>query len=434
MTAVGRAPTGPVRLLAGYERTGRPARLAEHLDRYGPMPPSAGRSDPWLIDMAAAAGLAGRGGAWFPTATKMHAVAAGRGRRVVVANGVESEPASGKDRLLAEVAPHLILDGATLAARAVGAEEVIIAVPSGEGVASRLEDAVEDRLTVGCDRYPIRVERCPRWYVASEETALIRHLNHGPALPTFTPPRPFQKGVAGRPTLVNNVETLAHLALLARYGPDWFRAVGPADAPGSTLVTVAGAVAGPGVYEVPLGSRITEVIGLAGGATEPVQAVLAGGYFGSWLPGAALDTPLTPADLRRGGGLLGAGVLVVLPETGCGLAQTARILTWLAEQSAGQCGPCVFGLPAIAADLAAVATGREAASAGTVRRLRDRLTVITGRGACHHPDGAVRLAASALRVFAADLDSHLRGRPCLGSRQPPLVPIPSAPATMGRSA
>jgi len=382
--------------------------------------------------MVAAAGLVGRGGAWFPTAIKMRAVAAGRGRAVVVVNGGESEPASRKDKVLVSVAPHLVLDGAMLAADAVGADEVIVAVPAVPGLVDRVQAAVRDRVAARLDPFPVRVVSCPDRYVASEETALIRHLNGGPALPTFTPPRPFQRGVRGRPTLVQNVETLAHLALIARQGAEWFRAVGTAEAPGSALVTVSGAVATPGVYEVEVGARLSEVLDLAGGVTEPVQAVLVGGYFGAWLPASALDTAVTPAPLLAAGGLLGAGVVLALPAAACGLAESARILSWLAAQNAGQCGPCVNGLPAIAADLSAVAVG--VSTPAVVRRLNSRLAILPGRGACHHPDGAVRLAASALRTFATDMVSHIRSGPCAANRRPPLAPLPTTGTRVGRPA
>jgi NADH:ubiquinone oxidoreductase subunit F (NADH-binding) len=414
-------PAGSTRLLAGWLRTGRPASLAEHLDSYGAVPPlrPLGRARS-IIETVADAGLAGRGGAWFPTATKMRAVAHGRGPAVMVVNAVESEPASDKDRLLMSVAPHLVLDGAALAGHAVGAEEIILAVRAD--LAAAVQAAVGERAGSG-NWAPFRVEACPDGYVSSEETALIHHLNSGPAVPTFTPPRPFQRGVRGRPTLVQNAETLAHLALLVRYGARWFRSVGTSDAPGTTLVTIGGAVHRPGVYEVELGATLGDVLRRAGGARETLQAVLTGGYFGGWVPAPVLhDTPLTPEGMRRAGGLLGTGALLALPERSCGLAETARLATWLGTQSSGQCGSCFLGLPAIAADLTAIAGG---GTPGHAKRLRDRLIVVTGRGACHHPDGVVRLVASALSTFAADTELHTTRGPCAGTHNRPLAPLPS---------
>jgi NADH:ubiquinone oxidoreductase subunit F (NADH-binding) len=140
--------------------------------------------------------------------------------------------------------------------------------------------ALGARSEAGIDPVPIRLFDVPDRYVAGEETALVRWLNRGLAKPTFTPRRPFERGVGGRPTLVQNVETLAHLALLARFGDVWFREVGLVNDAGSTLVTVSGAIERPGVYELALGSPLSEAVRAAGGATEPARAFLVGGFFG----------------------------------------------------------------------------------------------------------------------------------------------------------
>ena len=410
---------GP-RLLAGWHETGAPANLDEHRRRYGRLPlhRRAGRPDQ-LIEKVAAAGLRGRGGAGFPTARKLAAVAAGRRRPLVLANGCESEPASAKDAALLNLAPHLVLDGAVLAAHALGAAEAVVCAHQGALALHALHRAIVER----DDPVPIRVVAVPPRYVASEESALIHFLNTGDARPTTTPPRPSERGVGGRPTLVDNVETLAHLALIARFGAGWFRSVGTAELPGTLLITVDGAVRRPGVYEVPGGTALGAALQCAGGLVEQVHAVLVGGYAGSWLAvPEALDAPLTHEGLRTAGAALGVAVLLALPAEACGLAQTAHLLRYLAAESAGQCGPCTFGLPAIATDLAELVVGR--GGHAVLERLTRRFAVIPRRGACAHPDGAVRLAASALPVFAADLAEHLRGRRCAGAGHQPLFPIP----------
>jgi NADH:ubiquinone oxidoreductase subunit F (NADH-binding) len=354
----------------------------------------------------------------------MASVAAGPGRRVVVANGAEGEPASSKDRLLLTRLPHLVLDGITLAAAAVGAHEAYLCVHRHERDLLRgLQHAVAERLAYDLDLVPIRVTGIPGRYVASEQSSIVQYLNGGPGKPTFSPPRPHERGVRGRPTLVHNVETLAHVALIARYGDRWFRAIGPSAAPGSMLVTVGGAVAWPGVYEIEMGTAAGRVVRAAGGSAEPLQALLVGGYFGAWLPAeAAWPVPMTHVGLRAAGGALGAGLVIALPAACCGLAETARVVRYLAAESAGQCGPCVFGLPALADALAGLAyrggRGRAVAEiAGLVR-------LVEGRGACRHPDGVTQLVRSALRTFAADALRHdLRG-PCAGLRRAPLLPLP----------
>ncbi len=404
---------GPERLLAGWIATGAPAGLAAHRERYGPLPAA-----PPLAEVERA-GLRGRGGAGFPTARKLAAVAGGRwGRRVVVANGCEGDPASHKDGVLMEIAPHLVLDGIVLAARVVGAADAVLCVHAGSLAARQMPVAVRERRR---DGVPIRVVEVPARYVASEESALVAFLTTGDARPTVTPPRPSERGVRGRPTLVDNVETLAHLALIARYGPDWYRSVGTRDSPGTTLVSVGGAVRWPGVYEVELGTPLGAVVDLAGGAGEPLRAVQVGGLGGSWLafPEAA-DVPMTHEDLRAAGAALGVAALVAVPGRACGVVEAARVLRHLAEGSAGQCGPCLFGLPALADDLALLADGRDGSA---LRRLRTRLPVVAGRGACALPDGAARFAASALDVFADDAEQHAAGRPCRWARRSAWVPV-----------
>ncbi|MCX3059029.1 NADH-ubiquinone oxidoreductase-F iron-sulfur binding region domain-containing protein, partial [Streptomyces beihaiensis] len=371
------------------------------------------------------AGLTGRGGAGFPTARKLRAVAGRRGRAVVVVNAMESEPAGRKDQLLLAVAPHLVLDGAVLAAAAVGAGTVHVCLPRDRAAQYRqVSAALDERRRARLDPVTLRLHALPHTYVSSESTSLVRWLGGGPARPQGSPPRSHERGVDRRPTLVNNAETLAHLALVARYGPDWFRQAGTADEPGTLLVTVSGAVAAPGVLETALGTPVGTVIDRAGGPAEPIGAVLLGGFAGTWLPAPLLDTPLAHRDLDPLGAAPGAGILVALPRSACGLRETARILAYLAAQSARQCGPCVFGLPAVAEDFGALAAGR--ADPGLLPRLRRRTGLLPGRGACRHPDGAARLAASALRTFADDVDHHLTHGACPGVLRPPHLPVPAA--------
>ena len=414
------------RLTLGWQQADRAATLREHSGRFGPLRQQAdGKRD--LLDEVAAAGLTGRGGAGFPTATKMRAVAVGRGPAVVVANGMESEPASEKDQALLARAPHLVLDGISAAAEAVGAAEAHLCLP---GTRDWLVDcvlaAVAERQQAGLDRIAVAVHELPQHYVSSEETSLVHWLNGGEAKPTTTPPRPFERGVGKRPTLIDNVETLAHLALIARYGAAWFREAGTRDASGTMLTTVTGAVSRPGVYEVEAGISVGDVLALAG-PQAGAEAVLVGGYFGTWHDIAGIaERPFTAAGLRQADASPGAGVLFVLPAQACGLAEAARIMRYLASQGAQQCGPCMFGLPAVADDLAQLAAGRP--DGDPLSRMQRRFGVIAGRGACRHPDGAVRMAASAVRTFGADAHAHARRRPCLsaqrGRQQTALLPVP----------
>jgi NADH:ubiquinone oxidoreductase subunit F (NADH-binding) len=407
MTSPGTANRPQPRLLAGVRRRDFPATLEEHTACYGRLPELDARALATAIDES---GLLGRGGAAFSAGAKLAAVQAHRGRRVVVGNGVEGEPLSLKDKLLLRSVPHLVLDGLELAATACGARDAILVVaenaPRERAAVAR---ALHERGRAGLDRVGVVVAVAPDRFVLGEETALVAWLSGKPPKPTLAPPRPSERGVMGRPTLVHNVETLAHLALIARFGPGWFRALGSPAEPGSALVTIAGAVQRPGVIEIALGASIRDVIEGVGGATEPLGAFLVGGYFGSWLPAEAYDVPLLDAHLGPHGARLGARVLVALPRRSCGLAETARVARWLADESAGQCGPCVHGLAAVAAAFERLATG----DAGDVPRLSRWLREIEGRGACRHPDGAARFLASALQVFSHEVELHAGGR-CSG--------------------
>jgi NADH:ubiquinone oxidoreductase subunit F (NADH-binding) len=377
-----------------------------------------------LIELVADAGLRGRGGAGFPTARKLQAVAGRRGPRIVVVNATEGEPASAKDRTLLLHAPHLVLDGAVVAAAAVGAGRTIVCVDRADRQAVRsLRAAIGEREAAG-ERAAIDLAEPPTRYVAGEETALVRWLNGGEAKPHAGVRRPFDRGVDSRPTLIQNAETLAHLALIARNGAAWFREAGTPDEPGTALVTVTGAVQKPCVCEVPVGTPVGRILQHAGGPAEPLQAVLTGGFWGTWLrAGAAGDAPFSRAGLAAHGASPGAGVLVALPAAACGIAETARIARWFADESAGQCGPCVYGLADIARTTTALAAGR--ATGGDVGRLERWAAQIEQRGACGHPDGAVRLLRSALRTFADDVRRHANGLPCVASRSPARMHVPA---------
>ncbi len=393
--------------------------LDTHLARFGPPPTDLGQLIAWVDS----AGLRGRGGARFPTAIKLAAVARRR-RAIVVVNATEGEPASIKDKALLHQAPHLVLDGAAAAGAAVGAREIIVAVErSAVATMEAAVAAADERRMAGLERLAVRVVGTPSRYVAGEETALVHWLNGGEAKPTLVPPRPFERGVSGRPTLVDNVETLAHLALIARFGPQWYRRAGTAEDPGTTLVTVTGAVTHPGVYEVEGGSSLAAAIEGAGSAMDDLDAVLVGGHFGSWISATeARQLTLGAGSLGSAGAALGCGALVALPRGACGVAETARITRWMADQNAGQCGPCVHGLPAMAEQLTVMAHGGRAVDQAR-NELLGLLPEIEGRGACRHPDGVVRLVRSALRVFATEIAEHHHRGPCAPSG--PWLPTPS---------
>jgi NADH:ubiquinone oxidoreductase subunit F (NADH-binding) len=380
-----------------------------------------------LIQELQAAGLTGRGGAAFPVHRKLAAVLeAAQQRRqppVAIANGAESEPASDKDATLLWLAPHLVFDGLQLAAEAVGADQAILYTHADRrnDVGQRLRRILAERRAVGADRVAVELAEAPPRFLSGQETALVNHLAGGPAIPTFTPPRITERGLAGAPTLVQNVETLAHLALIARRGPRWFRQVGTKAEPGSMLCTIRRADGVPRIAEVPLGMPLRALLGdLHDGA------VLIGGYHGTWVPAAeAANLTLDNQSLARVGARVGAGILITPPRDRCGLAETALVVRYLALESAGQCGPCLNGLPRIAAALAELAGSRPRRQ--TRADVERWAGLVTGRGACHHPDGTARFVRSALATFAAELDRHERGR-CSATNSRAFLPIPHGSA------
>jgi NADH:ubiquinone oxidoreductase subunit F (NADH-binding) len=409
-TAAQKQPAGLPRLLPLVP--GVPEDLRTHLARYGRLP----LGDPGrLISAVEQAGLTGRGGAAFPVHRKLAIVAGARGRKVMVANGAESEPASGKDALLLRAAPNLVLDGLQLAAEAIGAGEAHLYLHPG--ISPEVTRALSQRAAARLDRIGVTITEAPPRFLAGQESALVNRLGGGPAVPTFTPPRVTEAGLRGAPTLVQNVETLAHLALIARYGPRWFRALGTADEPGTMLTTVHTKDHAQ-VVEAEIGTPLRTLIS----QDDDVQGVLIGGFHGTWLPADAISTlTLDNQTLKTHHAALGAGVIAALPADRCGLAEAARVVRYLAAESAGQCGPCLNGLPRMAAALA------ELAGPGHRKQTRADLErwagLVTGRGACNHPDGTVRFVRSTLTVFAAEISLHGRGH-CSATSRTPFLPLP----------
>lgn len=374
-----------------------PPLTTQRLLAPGPFGPLPSLSLLELLRLAEETGLTGRGGAGFPSAVKLRSVAdAGRGS-VVVGNGMEGEPLSHKDALLLTRSPDLVIDGLVLVSRALGARRTILAV-GPETDPRPAQAAARSR--------GIEVQHLSGGFVAGQETALLNQLEGRAPVPRDPLTRVTTRGLHGRPTLVSNVETLAHLALAARFGAAWFRGVGLAEDPGTSLVTITGAVDHEGVVEVARGTSLADLVAPAG-PHPGVQAVLVGGYHGAWVPVSDFHIRLTKADLAPFGASVGAGIVHVLAGDACPLRAAADMTTYLAGESAAQCGPCLNGLPRIADSLQRLAHGvRDPRLPAEIDRLRG---LVVGRGACAHPDGTARLVASTLRVFDAHVAAHLSG-------------------------
>jgi NADH:ubiquinone oxidoreductase subunit F (NADH-binding) len=412
------------RLSSHFAHSGDWMTLEQHRTRFEPTPPVRRKPDESLMEEVERAGLHGRGGAGFPTSVKLHAVAQPGRRPIVLVNGSEGEPTSVKDATLMSLAPHLVLDGAMIAAAAVGADEIVIGVKLGPGAArAAIDRAVDERYRTEPWSPHVRVIDVPPTYLAGEERALVNLVDRGHAIPPPGRSRPFERGIRNRPTLVQNVETLAHLALIRQMGAEWFRRVGHPDQPGTMLVTVAGSLRAPGVYEVPTGQRLVELLRIAGGATQEIGAILVGGYSGTWVSGGSIErASLDRAGMAEVGGVVGCASIVALPSSFCGIHETAAVMRWLANQTAGQCGPCVRGLDSIAGTIEDVWRGR--AQGEPLSRLTRWAGLVEGRGACRYPDGAVRFLRSALETFRNDADAHARGHPCAGAQTSRVLPLP----------
>lgn len=375
--------------------------LAVHLDRLGPRP----LGDPGLVDLLERTGLTGHGGAHVPAALRWRALAAGVGPLTVVANGAESEPVAGKDGTLLRQRPHLVLDGLMLTAEALGAQRAVVWLHGDDDGGRRAVLAALDERRWSDARHRVDVLMGPVHYLAGESSAIAGAVQGGSALPTV---RRRPRDPRAPRTLVHNVETLARLALLAR-----------GHAPSTTrLLSVLGTERV--VVEVEQSTTFGQLLGGLGWPSAP-EAVLLGGYGGLWAPWERLaHLPLDERALRAEGLTLGAGVVMPLAPGRCGLRATADLVDYLASMSARQCGPCRLGLPALADSFRALADGR----GGGVGAVLDDAWAVEGRGACHHPDGATRLVASAVATFEVDVAAHLAGGPCTDGSSRADVPVP----------
>lgn len=394
--------------------------LQHHLAQYGQRENWTGRL-PALLARLANSALTGRGGAHFPAARKWHAVATAGSAPALVANGAEGEPWSAKDATVLQLRPHLVLDGLAAAAESLEAADVVIWLAAEATLTIHaVHTALVERSAAQLGDPPIRVVTAPHHYLSGESSSIVNALTTGVALPAFQRQPAAIAGIHSRPTLVQNVETLARIGLLAR----------PAEitAP-AQLVTVV-SQAGRFVTEAHPSQTISDMVTAANTkfalpelSHAPPQAVLLGGFGGAWLPWTeAAGLPLQEFTLRQGGHSLGAGVIALLPQHSCGLRQTSSIMNFMAESSARQCGPCTFGLPQLADLFDKLASAR--INRRSLRKLDQTLALVAGRGACHHPDGAVRLAASASVAFAADIDSHRRRGRCLNGPGRPWLAVP----------
>ncbi len=349
-----------------------------------------------LVTDLHAAGLTGRGGAAFSTGVKVRA-AHDHGAHLVV-NACDGEIGATKDAYVVEHHLDELLRGAALVAPG-RRRDIRFAAHRGSRTAALLAAAGADVLEV------------PGRYVSSEETSLISLANGGLARP-MTKRRPFVMGgrdADGRripATVVLNAETVWRIAQIEARGPSWFRSVGTDDEPGPRLVGLTGAVGWPGVLETRAGVRLSELLDAAAPATD-AEYLVVGGLGGVLLTvDEARSLRWTTPELARYGGSLGPGVIDVLDPDRCPLGTVGRYLGHAAGETAGQCGPCMFGVPALAAAWTRLV---ETPTQAALHDVRSHAGLLPGRGACRFPDGVARFTGSALRVLAPHLAAHATG-------------------------
>jgi NADH-quinone oxidoreductase subunit F len=374
-----------------------------------------------VIGMVAESGLSGRGGAGFPTGRKWQTVRASAGsggRPWVVANGDESEPGAFKDRELMEKLPHRILEGALIAACAVGADQVTLFVRGEYELAySRLEGAVAEATQAGIigRLVPVNVHlhRSAGAYICGEETALIEALEDRRPMPRGKPPYPAVQGLHGRPTLVNNMETLANVPAILTRGPAWYRRLGVPDAPGTRVFSVSGLVTRPGNYECEIGVTLDDLIhGLAGGvrAGHHLKAVIPGGTSTPVLPADHIGVRMTPADLAAAGSMLGTASVIVYDDSACMVDAARNMARFYRDESCGKCTPCRDGTEMLFEILSRFEDG--GVQEADIERLF-RLCDYTPREAvCALGSGAVAPVLSTLTHFRAEYDAHLAHGGC----------------------
>ncbi|WP_322515929.1 NADH-ubiquinone oxidoreductase-F iron-sulfur binding region domain-containing protein [Rhodopseudomonas palustris] len=403
--------------LAAWRGLGGGAGLALALKRHSPEA---------IIALIEAAGLRGRGGAGFPTANKWRfmragAERAGPGPRYLCVNGDETEPGSFKDRLLMEALPHQLIEGATIAAYAMGATEVIILVRDEyRAAAAALSRAIveaeqlgllgRDILGSGFD-LTMRVHASAGRYIVGEETALIAALEGERPIPRHRPPYPAVSGLWGRPTTVNNVETLSAVPSIVEHGAEWYQGLSHTNEGGTKLYGVSGCVARPQLIEAPMGTTARELFELCGGIREgrALFAFQPGGGATAFLEAADLDVPLDFAHTKKAGSSLGTGAVIVLDDHACPVAAIGRHMRFYARESCGLCTPCRDGLPWVAKLLDTIEAGHGTRADIDLLHTHVQLSGPSGRSYCDLNTGALTPLRSGLERFGDIFAAHLQG-------------------------
>jgi NADH-quinone oxidoreductase subunit F len=369
-----------------------------------------------VVEAVRKSGLRGRGGAGFPTATKWAAVPPpDGGPRYLVVNADEKEPGTMKDRWLMEGDPHQLVEGLAIAALAVGACVGYVYLRREYARSAReLEKAIGEALASGLlGGLELHLHRGAGRYLCGEETGMLNAIEGRRAAPRSKPPFPLVSGLWGRPTVVNNVETLCNLPHILREGPDWYKSISAAGDGGTKVYAASGWVARPGIWELPLGASAGEILELAGGMAEgrSLRAFLPGGGSTDFLPASRLDVKMDYDSVAAAGSRLGTGNMVMLDDHTCPVGMVLSLERFFARESCGWCTPCREGLPWVRRCLEALESGEGEMS--DIEMLEEHAKALApGRTFCALAPGAMEPLASALKLFREDFVDHVTRKGC----------------------
>ncbi len=386
---------------------------------------SEGVSQEAIIDMVKASGLRGRGGAGFPTGLKWSFInRAAPGDKYIVCNSDEGEPGTFKDRDILRYNPHSLIEGMIIAGYAIGATAGYNYIRGEfwepyERFEAALAEAREagllgDNILDSGFNYDIHTHLGAGAYICGEETALLESIEGKKGQPRFKPPFPALFGLYGRPTVINNTESLASIPDIVRQGPDWFRELGVENSGGSKLFSVSGNVNRPGNYEVPMGTPFAELLEMAGGMCEgrTLKAVIPGGSSSPVVPGEVMmDVNMDYDSIQHAGSMLGSGAVIVMDDSNCMVKVLDRISYFYYEESCGQCTPCREGTGWMHRVVHRIEHGQGRAE--DLELLDDVANKIMGRTICALGDAAAMPVASFVQHFRDEFQYHIDHKKCM---------------------
>jgi len=395
---------------------------------YSALRSTIGKTDPdAVLELIKDSDLKGRGGAGFPTGMKWSFVPKpdGKGHRYLIANADEMEPGTFKDRILMEKDPHQLIEGMILSAYTISADIGYIFIRAEYHTAiARLNEAISDAQAANLlgnnilesdYSFRLHVHVSAGRYICGEETALLNSLEGKRAIPRAKPPFPQVSGLWGRPTIVNNVETLCNITHIVKHGPDWFKALGKGVDGGTKLFGASGRVKHPGCWELPMGTSIREILEVhAGGMADgyELKGFLPGGASTDFLTPDHLDIPMEYDTVMKAGSRMGTGTMIILDDRSCPVGMIANLEKFFARESCGFCTPCREGLPWVQQILDRIEAGDGEMSDLDILERQSQFIGAIGNTHCAHAPGAIEPLASGMKYFRDDFIAHIEGKAC----------------------